>query len=125
MNLILVPIPEIGVNGAAWASVACHVVAFTIAITSLIRHMKIKFKISKFIVKPVLATTVMGFCSYFVYTLLLGILPGKLATIIAIIFAAAIYAVAIIAFRVFTKKEILSLPMGDKICKILEKAKIY
>lgn len=35
LNLILVPIPEIGVNGAAWASVACHAVAFTIAITAL------------------------------------------------------------------------------------------
>ena len=125
LNLILVPIPEIGVNGAAWASVACHVVAFTIAITSLIRHMKIKIKIRKFLIKPILATTVMGFCSYFVYTLLIGIIPGKLATIFAILFAVIIYALAVIAFKIFNKKEILSLPMGDKICKILEKAKIY
>ena len=125
MNLILVPIPEIGVNGAAWASVACHVVAFTIAITSLIRHMKIKFNIMKFVIKPALATTIMGFCSLFVYRIVNGIFPGRLATIIAILFAVAIYALAIVALRVFTKKEIKSLPMGEKICRILEKTKIY
>jgi len=125
LNLILVPIPEIGVNGAAWASVACHVVAFTIAITSLIKQMEIKFKLRKFFIKPILATTVMGFCSYFVYKILVGIIPLKLATIFAILFAVTIYVIAIVVFKVFTKKEILSLPMGDKICKILEKTKIY
>ena len=35
------PIPEIGVNGAAIASVACHLVAFTIAITSLRKNIKL------------------------------------------------------------------------------------
>ena len=125
LNLILVPIPEIGVNGAAWASVACHVVAFIIAITSLIKHMKIKFNIRKFVIKPVLATTIMGFCSLFIYNIVNGIFPGRLATIIAILFAVIIYALAIVALKIFSKKEIMSLPMGDKICKILEKAKIY
>lgn len=125
LNLILVPIPEIGVNGAAWASVACHVVAFTIAITSLIKHMKIKFNIRKFVVKPIIATTIMGFCSLFVYRIINGIIPGRLATIIAIIFAVAIYLLAIVALKIFNKKEILALPMGEKIYRILEKTKIY
>ena len=42
LNLVLVPIPEIGVNGAAWGSVACHVVAFTISIICLKKAFKIK-----------------------------------------------------------------------------------
>ena len=125
LNLILVPIPEIGVNGAAWASVACHVVAFTIAITSLIKHMKIKFNIRKFVVKPIIATTIMGFCSLFVYRIINGIIPGRLATIIAIGFAVIIYLIAIIVLKIFTKEEISSLPLGAKICKSLEKTKIY
>ncbi|MBR3255184.1 MAG: polysaccharide biosynthesis C-terminal domain-containing protein [Clostridia bacterium] len=125
LNLILVPIPEIGVNGAAWASVACHVVAFSIAITSLIKHFKIKFNIKKFVVKPIIATIMMALCSKFAYNILVGILPGRLATIVTLVIAIIIYVLAIVALRVFTKKEILSLPMGSKICKILEKTKIY
>ena len=123
--MILVPIPEIGVNGAAWASVACHAVAFSIVITSLIKNLKIKFNIGKFIIKPVLATAAMGFCSVFLYNIINGIIPERLATIIAIIFAVIIYALAIVVLRVFTKNEIKALPMGDKICKILEKTKLY
>lgn len=125
LNLILVPIPSIGVNGAAWASVACHVVAFTIAITSLIKHLKIHISIYKFVIKPVFATFIMGVCSYFIFTVLSGIIAQKLATIIAILIAVIIYLLAIAVLKIFSKEEILSLPMGNKIYKILEKSKIY
>ena len=44
---------------------------------------------------------------------------------IAIIAAVIIYILAIFALKVFSKEEILTLPMGNKICKVLEKLKIY
>lgn len=125
MNLVLVPIPEIGVNGAAIASVACHLVAFTIAITSLRKNIKLDLSFSKFVIKPVLATVIMGICSYFVYLTLLGIIAAKLATIVAILFAVVIYALAIITLKVFSKEEMLIMPYGDKLVKIFEKLKIY
>lgn len=125
LNLVLVPIPQIGVNGAAWASVACHLVAFTIAITSLKRTIKPKLVFSKFVIKPIIATFIMGVCSYYIYILLSGIIVEKLATIVAIIAAVIIYILAIFALKVFSKEEILTLPMGNKICKVLEKLKIY
>lgn len=125
LNLILVPIPSIGVNGAAIASVACHLVAFGISIMALKKVIKIKLGVKRFVIKPILATIIMAICSYFIYSVLLGIIAEKLATIIAIILAMIIYALAIIALRVFTKQEIKMLPAGDKICIILEKLKIY
>ena len=125
LNLILVPIPEIGVNGAAWASVACHVVAFSISIVCLKKAFKLKLPMNKFVIKPVIATIIMGICSYFIYLVLSGIIAEKLATILAIIFAVIIYGLAIIALKVFTKEEIRMIPAGDKICSILTKLKIY
>ena len=125
LNLILVPIPEIGVNGAAIASVACHMVAFTIAITSLKRNIKLNLTFSKFVIKPVIATAIMGICAYFIYSSLLGIISGNLATIIAIISAVTIYAISVIVLKVFTKEELQMMPAGDKICAILEKLRIY
>lgn len=125
LNLILVPIPEIGINGAAWASVACHLVAFTIAINSLVRTIKLNLTILKFVIKPILAVIIMGICSYFCYLMLLGIITQKLATIIAIIIAVIIYALAIIALKVFSKEEIQMMPQGKKICRVLEKLKVY
>ena len=124
-NLVLVPIPEIGVNGAAWGSVACHLVAFTIAITSLRKSIKLDLTFSKFVIKPVIAVVIMGICSYFSYLTLCGIMPEKLATIIAIVIAIVIYALAIVALKVFSKEEIQMMPGGKKICKVLERLKIY
>ena len=125
LNLILVPIPSIGVNGAAIASVACHLVAFVISIIALKRTIKIKLGVRRFLIKPILATIIMGVCSYFIYSSILGIIAEKLATIIAIVSAIVIYALAIVALKIFTKQEIKMLPAGNKICMVLEKLKIY
>lgn len=125
LNLILVPIPEIGVNGAAWASVACHLVAFSIAISSLRKNIKLNLTFSQFVVKPLIAGIIMGICSYFIYSSLLGIIAQNLATIIAIIAAVIIYVLAIVVLKVFSKEELLMLPYGNKFCKVLEKLKIY
>ena len=125
LNLILVPIPSIGVNGAAWASVACHMVAFTIVITSLRKNIKLDLGAMKFVIKPAIATAIMGICSYFVYTNILGIISGKLATLVALVVAVIIYALALIVLKIFKKEELLMLSAGDKIARVLEKLKIY
>ena len=125
LNLILVPNPAFGACGAAWASVVCHVIAFTIASTALRKNIKLNLPISKILIKPLVAVTIMGICSYFTYSVLIGIIAKKLATIIAIIVAVIIYVLAIVALRVFSKEEILQLPSGNKIYGILEKMKIY
>lgn len=119
------PIPEIGVSGAAWASVACHAIAFTISIICLRKAFKIKFPFKKYVLKPILATIIMAICSYFIYSILSGIIVEKLATILAIVTAVIIYALAIIALKVFNKSEIQSLPGGNQMCKVLERLKIY
>lgn len=125
LNITLIPNPNFGVYGAAIGSVACHIVAFSIAITALRKNIKLNLTFSKFVIKPFLATIIMGVCSYFTYFVLKGIIVEKLATILAIITAVIIYVLAIIALKIFTKNEFESLPAGNKIIKMLEKIKIY
>lgn len=125
LNILLVPIPWIGANGAAIGSVACHMVAFTIAINILRKNIKLDLSFSKFILKPILATAIMAICSYFIFIVLDGIMIEKLATIIAILSAIVIYAIAIIALKIFTKEEIFMIPYGNKIYGALERIGIY
>ncbi|MEI3436502.1 MAG: polysaccharide biosynthesis protein [Clostridia bacterium] len=66
-NITLIKIPNIGVYGAAWGSVACHLVAFCIAFTMLRKYIKLNLTFSKFVLKPVISTAIMGICSYFTY----------------------------------------------------------
>ena len=125
LNLVLVPIEGIGAAGAAFATVACHTIAFFIGFKVLRKNMKLDLTFSKFILKPILATSMMGICSYAVYLLSVGIIIGKLATIIAILVAVLVYGLAVIALKIFTKEEIFMIPYGNKLYKILEKLGIY
>ena len=111
--------------GAALATCACHAVAFIIGYRVLIKNINLNLNFSKFIIKPILATAIMGFCSYAAYFQLNSITGEKLATIIAIIFAIITYIISILTLKIFTKEEILSLPCGKNIYKILEKTGIY
>lgn len=99
--------------------------AFSIAIIALIKNIKLDLTFSKFVIKPIVATFIMVVCSYYIYISLSGIIVEKLATIIAILVAIIIYILAVLVLKVFSEKEILTLPMGNKIYKILKKIKIY
>lgn len=96
-----------------------------IAIGALRKNIRLNLTFSKFVIKPILATTMMGICSYFIYLTLSGIIIQKLATIIAMVVAIVIYALAIIVLKIFSKEEILQLPGGEKLHKVLVKLKIY
>ena len=125
LNLILLPIPELNVYGAAIGSIACHAVAFTIVFNVLKKYVKLDLPFNKFVIKPAIATAIMGICSYTVYLILKGIISGRLATIVSILFAVIVYVLAVLALKIYNKEDIYMLPKGEKIYNILEKLKIY
>ena len=125
LNLILVPMEEIGILGAAASSVICHIISFTIGFTILRKNIKLDLGFFKFILKPVIATVVMVIISYYSYIKLLAIFNGTVSTVIAMLNAVFIYSLTLVLIKIFTKDEIYMLPYGTKIYKILAKLKLY
>lgn len=125
LNICLVPNPKFGVAGAAFATCVCHAIAFVIGYKVLIKNIELNLNFSNFIFKPILATAIMGICSYSSYFLLNSITSEKLATIISILFAVLVYIIAIIVLKIFKKEELVMLPYGKKICKALENIGLY
>ncbi len=125
LNLTIVGIPSIGINGAAFSSVMAHLVTCILSWKMLKKYIKLDLHFSNFFIKPVLATFMMGICTYFTYLNLNVIISKNLATIIAIIVAVIIYTLAILVLRVLSKDDVLMLPCGEKIYKILTKLGIY
>jgi len=126
LNIILIPIPPEkcligGVQGAAFATIICYVIAFSISFFVLKRNIKIKLNIFQLCFKPIIATFMMGVCSYYSYVLLKGIIMEKMATILAIIIAVLIYWLSIIVLKIFSKNEILMLPFGEKMLNLFKK----
>lgn len=125
INIWLIQIPEIGVYGAAIGSIINNIVAFALSYIVLIKTIKLDIKFGKCVIKPIIATIIMGICSYYTYLLLEGIISMRIATIIAIIVAIVIYALSLLALKVLDKEEMKMIPYGAKIVKILENVGIY
>ena len=126
LNLILVPNPEFGVNGAAIASVVNNFFAFFLSFIVLSRTIKLNLNFKKFILKPAIATLAMCVCSYYLYTIMIsGIISAKIATILALVIAVIIYLVMVVILKIFDEDEITMIPYGTKIYKILKKLGIY
>ena len=125
INIWLIQIPEIGVYGAAIGSIINNIVAFVLSFIVLSKTIKLDMKFIKCVIKPIIATIIMGVCSYYAYLLFGGIISTRIATIIAIVIAIIIYALSVVVLKILDKEEMKMIPYGVKIVKILEKLGIY
>ena len=82
-------------------------------------------RLSRVLLRPVLATLIMAAVAYGVYLLMSGILAptGRLSTAldlcVAIAAAVIAYAVFAIKLRAITAEDMTLIPKGDKIAKLL------
>ena len=124
LNLILIKIdPNIfilgGINGATASTVICHIVAVIIDYAVLRKTIKLKLELSTFVIKPLMATTIMIIGAIYTYNKCLSIFSDKLSIILAIGFAILIYGIFIIVFKILDKDNIKMIPFGKKILEIL------
>ena len=122
LNLVLIPIPEIGIMGAAIGSVSCHIIACIINYSVLRKNIELDIKPIQSIIKPILATALMGICAIATLKgtqLLLG--SSRIATICAIVVAVIVYALSLILLKVFEREDYHMLPYGDKIYAFMKK----
>ena len=121
LNYTLVGIPEINVMGAGTGTLVCYMFITVFSLYFLCRETKIMPNFIAIFVKPLLASILCVTAAYFVQKAGAAVTSGKLATCFAIVVAGAIYVVCMLWFRALHKSDILMLPKGQKIVKILEK----
>ncbi len=120
VNFVFVGIPSINIKGAAIGTFVSYLFIFIANLLSIIKYTGIKPNIYKTILKPFTAALLCG-----VSTLLLNLSSmGKIGTVIEIGVAAVVYIAALIIINTFEEEDVLSLPKGEKIAKILTKLKI-
>lgn len=89
LNCILVPINSNifilgGTAGAAISTVICHFIVVIIEFNILRKNIRLKINKSKFVIKPILATIMMGIVTYSIYILAIPKFGGKISTIFAL-----------------------------------------
>ncbi len=130
LNVLLIRIPSINIQGAVISTIACQFAAFLVSFLVMSKYISIKITLAKFIVKPLIAGGVMAFVAIGVYKLVMllhfgAMLTNLVATVVSIIISAIVYCVMIVILKTLTKEEIELLPMGTKIYRVLTKLHIY
>lgn len=118
-NLIL--IPQVGVKGAIISSILSHITAFIICLISLKKNINIKFRIDKFLLKPIIASSIMIISAYWLYMNLYNIISKNVLIIISLLFGTIIYIISIVILKILSEEEMLMIPYGQKLYKKLKK----
>lgn len=124
LNLILISNPNIGIYGAAISSVAASALAMIINIVVLNKSIKLDLQMGQTIIKPLIATGIMGAIAYFTHYFLNPLYGNSIATVGAVILAVITYFVLLVVLNIFEREDYHMLPYGDKIYKFLSKIKL-
>ena len=126
LNIILIRQTAINIYGAPISSVVCQIIAFSYSFSVLKKHITVKTEPVKHILKPLIAALSMGAAAFLSYNALMLILKSNMISVIlSILVSAAVYLAAVVLLRILNDNEILMLPMGNKIYKLLLKCGIY
>ena len=123
LNYILVGIPQFNIKGAAISTVACYAISVVVNMIFLIKYTKVKINFVSVALKPVIASALSGATAWGTYTIISKIMSfsSNITTCIAIVAAGVIYVAALLLLKALSKEDVLMLPAGEKIAKVLEK----
>ena len=124
--MVLIPIPTIGINGAAIASVAGQAVMALIMFVATKKALDLELKVGKYLLKPIFATLVMAIVAYFSYNGIYSLINSNaIATLVSMLLAVTVFLACTLFLKVFTKEELELIPMGKKAVTVLSRFKIY
>ncbi len=122
LNVIFVPI--FGEIVVPITTIIYQLIAVIISMVCVYSTLNTKFDNKNILIKPFIASSIMGIVTILSYYLLHYITKSNGASVlISIIVAALTYIIAIANIDVMAKEEIMQLPYGNKIYKIIKKMK--
>ncbi|MCQ2555287.1 MAG: polysaccharide biosynthesis protein [Clostridia bacterium] len=120
VTFVLVGIPALNVNGAPFGSIACDLTIVILNILAVRKHLGFGFDPVNTYIKPLLSSVAMGIVVYGVYRLTGMFVSSMLISAgISVVAGVVCYAVLVIVTNMITKEELLALPKGDKLVKVL------
>jgi stage V sporulation protein B len=106
-NIVFLKFSNLLEKGAIAGNICCYAVIFLFDLYFLKRNCNIKFNMKKFVIKPFLASAIMGILAINFNKLLISVnLNNNLCTIISIIFAIIIYIILIFKLHIFSDEEL-------------------
>ena len=126
LNYLLIGIPSINVNGAVFGTAAFYLFCIIYNYAVLKKETGVKIDLKTVIIKPLVASVLCGVSAYGVYTVVSKVagFGNTLACLAGIAVAVLVYGISVLLMKTLVKNDILMLPKGEKIAKILEKYRL-
>lgn len=126
LNYLLIGIPSINVNGAVFGTAAFYLFCIIYNYAVLKKETGVKIDLKTVIIKPLVASVLCGVSAYGVYTVVSRVagFGNTLACLAGIAVAVLVYGISVLLMKTLVKNDILMLPKGEKIAKILEKYRL-
>ena len=121
VNYIFVAMPQFNIKAASWGTLVCYIFIAVASVIALIKHTGIKLDFKTVFLKPLISGIICGATALAGYFILTRFLPNSISTIGSIGIAAVFYAISLILLKTLAKDDILMLPKGEKLVKILAK----
>lgn len=118
VNYTLVGMPEINIYGAPFGTVVCYAFITTVNLIILRKYVKLP-KLDKLFFRPMAACLGMGAGAYITYRLIAGLLGNTVGVIAAICAAGAIYLALLLALGALEKDDVMMMPKGEKLVRLL------
>ncbi len=125
INFILVGTPEINILGVPIGTTVCYAYICIANFICFVKHSGIMPNLISTIIKPLVSGSVCAIAA-FASSMLLGYLgmSNTVSTMLSIVLAVVVYVFMLSILRAIEREDIISLPKGKKIEKILEKFRI-
>ncbi len=123
LNFILIGNPAINIKGAPISTTVCYIIIFAINLTSLLKVTKVKINFVSVYLKPFISGLLCGAVAlasnWFITEKLM--IESRLVCIVSVALGGMIYAISMLIFKGIVKDDVLMLPKGEKIAKVLAK----
>lgn len=120
-SFFLVGTPQVNIYGAPIGTILCYGLILTLNMIAIIKTTKFRMPFLSILGKPFFASLLCIAAALGTYTLLYTHIYEKLATLCALAAAVLVYALVLLLTKAIEKDDILMLPNGTKIAKVLEK----
>ena len=121
VNFSLVPIPSVNIQGEPFGTLLCYMTIICISVPTLCRAAGVRLRFGKVFLKPLFAGALCGITAWAGYGLLSRVAGNTISTSFSILAAGIVYVVVLFLTHGVEKYDILMLPKGEKIAKLLEK----
>lgn len=120
MNNLLVGIPRINIQAAPFSTLVCYLVVTVLSLWALKNEVG-EIGYFEIFTKPLLAAMLCGVAARETQNLLAVSIQSRFTVLISVVVGAFFYLFGLLMLKALKKEEIMMLPKGEKVAKILEK----